>query len=761
MGRPPVRRGPPPPQVETWGYTRFVPEGTPLPGAKGLFIATFSTLEGARLSPAIIFRRPENDDLSEESVEAPRFDVFLSHRSADKPAVEELARLLVRKGIEPWLDKWDLVPGVPWQEALEKALAECASVAVCIGPGGFGPWQDEEMRAAISRRVQDRKGNFRVIPVLLPGTRREEIGPLPTFLTATTWVEFRDTLDDEEAFHRLVCGILGIAPGPGPEGIVQGVTPYRGLQYFDVGNSLVFAGRRKLTEQLLDKLRSGNRLLAVLGASGSGKSSLVRAGLLASLKQGRISGSETWPQAILKPGEKPLERLIDALVKAVPLADDPIELIGKLTGDPRRLHYTVHLALRDAPADRRFVLLIDQFEEIFTLCADEAQRKALVDNLLHASAADDGRTIVLLTLRSDFFGHCSPDLAAALSAHHVLVGPMTEDDLRSAIERPAALVGCELEPGLADLLLKETEEHPGSLPLLQHALLELWKKRHGRRLTVEAYRRIGGVSGALEQHAEGVYASFSEAEQEVCRKVFLRLVQLGEETVATRRRIALSELEGDGNSTVVRRLTDARLLTTDGEENPAVELAHEALIIGWKRFQGWIEDDREALLVRRRLDEAVAEWIARGRDTSYLYLGNRLAQVEEWAVRRPDEVTPSKREFLDASVAQRDEQYRRELTQAQTLEEEQRRRAEAEKRRADAEHQRAEEKAKSEQREKQKARAFQFSLPYPFSLFFSLGPSSESLTGNGGLSSPRTCRRRFRRSFRPSLPWVCSLRSKR
>lgn len=589
---------------------------------------------------------------------APRFDVFLSHRSGDKPAVEDLARRLVRRGIEPWLDKWHLIPGTPWQKALEKALAECASAAVCLGPGGTGPWQDEEMRAAINRRVQNRDGGFRVIPVLLPGARKDEIGPLPTFLSATTWVEFQNTLDDEEAFRRLVCGILGIPPGPGPEGVVQGVTPYRGLQYFDVDDSLFFAGRRKLTEELLGKLRSGDRLLAVLGASGSGKSSLVRAGLLASLKQGRSAGSETWPQAILKPGEKPLERLVDALVKALPLADDPIELIGKLGKDPRRLHYTVHQALREAPAERRLVLFVDQFEEVFTLCTDEAQRKALVENLLHASQAEEGRTLVLLTLRTDFFGHCSPDLAEALSNHHVLVGPMTEDDLRSAIERPAALVGCELEPGLTDLLLEEIEDQAGSLPLLEHALLEIWNRRQGRRLTVQAYRDIDGVKGALERHAEEVYGSFSDTEKEVCRRIFLRLVQVSEGTAVTRRRLALSEL-GEKNQEVARRLIDARLLTTDGEESPTVELAHEALITGWERLKEWIKNDRDALLVRRRLDDAVDEWIAKGRHASYLYQGGRLAQAEEWAERHADEVNESKREFLNASVAQRERESRR------------------------------------------------------------------------------------------------------
>lgn len=609
-------------------------------------------------------------------MERPRYDVFLSHMSGDKPAVEELARLLMQRGIEPWLDKWNLVPGAPWQAAIEKALSECASVAVCLGPGGTGPWQNEEMRAAIDLRVKDLEGDFRVIPVLLPGAERGERSRLPTFLAATTWVEFRDTLSDENGLHRLVCGIRGVEPGPGPAGVVpEGAPPYRGLQAFDVGDALFFFGREALLEWLLDKLRPArieNRFLAIIGPSGSGKSSLARAGLLAALKSGRLPGSDAWPAVVCRPGAQPLESLALALAGPAGLTNSPSEvrnLMRDLGEDARLLHLTTRLALHDAPAERRVVVLIDQFEEVFTLCSDERQRQALVDNLLHAATAVDGRTVVLLTLRADFYGRCAadPGLAAALSDRQILVGALTSEELRSAIERPAGLVGCELEPGLTALLLKDTQGQQGSLPLLQHALLELWNRRRARRLTVEAYNLIGGVSGALEKHAEGVYGSFNETEKEVCRKVFLRLVQLGEGTAATRRRLAVQELGGEENGTVVRRLTDARLLTTDGEENPTVELAHEALITGWQRFQGWIENDREALIVRRRLDEAATEWNAKGRDASFLLIGGRLAQAEEWAVGRPDEVNNSKREFLNASVAHRDEERRREIARARRL----------------------------------------------------------------------------------------------
>jgi hypothetical protein len=190
---------------------------------------------------------------------SPRHDVFLSYSSADRPAVEELARRLVREGIEPWADQWNLIPGDAWQPAIERALDDCAACAVLIGPGGVVAWQHEEMRKAIDRRVAgtraittDLRNSFRVIPVLLPGVERPEPGRLPAFLTATTWVEFRAGLDDPQAFHRLVCGIRGVEPGAAPgDAAFEGICPYRGLEIFDVAHAPFFFGREALTEWLV------------------------------------------------------------------------------------------------------------------------------------------------------------------------------------------------------------------------------------------------------------------------------------------------------------------------------------------------------------------------------------------------------------------------------------------------------------------------------------------------------------------------------
>jgi hypothetical protein len=293
------------------------------------------------------------------------------------------------------------------------------------------------MRVAIARRVDQRGSGFRVIPVLLPGAERGDRSKLPSFLQVTTWVEFRTTLDDEHAFHLLIAGIRGVAPGFGPGAAeYQGVTPYRGLQVFDVGDWPFFFGREALTEWLVNTLRSTpgtrseNRFLGIIGPSGSGKSSLARAGLAATLDRGTIIDSQEWPIVIFKPGVDPLESLAIALSDIIGSGQDPqaaLTLIGALNDSERALHLRTRLALRDAPPARRLVLLIDQFEEVFTLCHDDRIRRALIENLLYAANVAQGQTVVLLTLRADFYGQCAlyPELAAALSEHQMLVGPMT------------------------------------------------------------------------------------------------------------------------------------------------------------------------------------------------------------------------------------------------------------------------------------------------------------------------------------------------
>jgi hypothetical protein len=630
--------------------------------------------------------------------------VFLSHSTADKPAVEELARRLAKEGIQAWLDKWHLIPGDPFQPAIEKALAESASCAVFVGPSGFGPWQNEEMRAAIDRRVCDSGKRFRVIPVLLPRAERAERSSLPTFLVATTWVEFRETLDDQDAFHRLVCGIRGIEPGAGPgQALYEGQCPYRGLRVFDVDDAPFFFGRKALVQWLLNEVRPAregqpvNRFLAIVGASGSGKSSVARAGLVAAIKHDAIPASSRWPVAICRPGPDPLESLAFALSKAADVGQGApalAELIAEFQENEKTLHLIARQSLPENAPDMRLVVVVDQFEEVFTLCRKDELREALIRNLLYAAKVVQGQTLVILTMRADFYAKCAAhaELAAAFSDHHVLVGPMTEQELRRAIERPTQLVGCELDAGLVDLLVQDVRHQPGALPLLQHALLELWNKRDGRRLTVKVYQEIGTLEGAVQKRADATLKTFSEHEQEFCRRTFLRLTQPGEGTEDTKRRASMRELLSlSGRSTaeaIIQKLADASLLTTEGDltHEAFVEVAHEALIRSWPQLRKWIDADRAGLRTRIRLTEAAGEWENGGRDPAYFYTGARLAVAEEWAGSHAGELNPDEKEFLRCS---REVQKQRETTEL-----------EATRTLAQALRERAEEAEKREQEEK-------------------------------------------------------------
>ncbi len=624
----------------------------------------------------------------DENLPTPQFDAFLSHSSVDKPKVEALANRLIEKGLTPWLDKWNLVPGEPWMPALEVALKQSRACVVFIGSGPLGPWQHEEMRVAIDRRVKDRDSAYRVVPVLLPGAVRGPSSQLPDFLTAATWVEFGATLDDEDALHRLECGIRGVAPGRGPGAApVVGECPYPGLTAFEEQDAALFFGRDAEVGWLLDKLKPrgdpagpqlGRRFLAVVGASGSGKSSLVRAGLIPALRKGRLPGSAAWPVAVVKPGAQPLESLAVALGATEGLAaaavPNPRAFIDEMAKDARALHLAVRTALFGRPESARAVVFVDQFEEVFTLCTNDGQRAAFIDTLTYAALEPVGPTVVVLSMRSDFYGQCAahPQLVKALSDdRQVLVGPMQREALREAIERPAALGGRALEPGLTELLLNDVERQPGALPLMQHALRLLWQQPSGPKLTVKAYEDLGRVDGALENHANAVYDEFSPDEQRRCQRVFERLTQPGEGTEDTKRRARREEfrdaaavdaaaVDAAATDAVIDRLARARLITAD---QTAVEVSHEALTRSWSKLRAWIDGRRAAVKIQNALSEAASEWDKNKRNPAYLYRGARLLAAEEWA--QGEEVAPSALEkaFLDASIAQRDQEAREKAEQ--------------------------------------------------------------------------------------------------
>ena len=446
-----------------------------------------------------------------------RYDAFLSYNSQDRLVVEELARWLRDQKLELFLEEWELAPGREFQPALAEGLRDSKTCVVFLGPSGLGPWQKQELQVAIDKRTRDEA--FHVIPVLLPGAERPRRGDVAhlEFLINASWVEFLTTLDDERAFRSLVWGITGTKPLE-PDGTRYEVCPYRGLEAFGPDDAKFFFGRASLTGWLVSALRRevraapGVRLLGVLGPSGSGKSSVVLAGLVPRLKAGAIEGSERWPVAILRPGDDPLKNLAAGVVPrflpagALPDTAQVLKLADGLRADARTLDVFAQMALHNRPEDVRLVVVVDQFEEVFTYrprddqarARFERDRAAFFANLLHAAATPGGRVAVVLTMRSDFLSACAPfpQLAAVFSAHQELVGPMTAAELREAIEQPAVLVSCEVQPGLTERLLADVEGQPGALPLMQFALTEVWKKRDVRRLTLRAYDELGGSRGA-------------------------------------------------------------------------------------------------------------------------------------------------------------------------------------------------------------------------------------------------------------------------
>ncbi len=417
----------------------------------------------------------------------------------------------------------------------------------------------------------------------------------------------------------------------GPVGpAAQDICPFKGLASFEPVDADYYFGRERLIAELVARL-VGAAFLGIVGPSGSGKSSVLRAGLLPALAEGVLPGSAGWRRWLVRPGERPMVALGSVLGSG---AEDPLgETLDAL------------------PADTRLLLAVDQLEELFTACGSDAERTAFVDTLARAANDPHGRALVVVALRADFYGRFAayPELAELLGANHVLVGPMQAAELRRAVELPAARVGLRAEPELTDALVADVEGEPGALPLLSTALLELWQKRHDNALTLASYRESGGVHGAVARLAEGTYGRIPEPRRQLVRAVMLRLVGDGEGDAPVRRRAPLAELDLERNedvADVVATLADSRLVTVS---EGSVEVAHEALLREWPRLREWIEEDTEGRRLRGHITRAAAEWDAAGRDPGELYRGARLAAALDWSAEHEVELNEVERRFVTAS----------------------------------------------------------------------------------------------------------------
>ena len=433
---------------------------------------------------------------------------------------------------------------------------------------------------------------------------------------------------------------------------VEVPNPYKGLRAFLEADAEDFFGRDALVEELLAMLDT-RRLVAVVGPSGSGKSSVVRAGVVPALHRGDLSGSAEWFVASVIPGVDPLEELETALLRVA--VDPPPRLINELRADERGLIRVVEQILPSD--DSELVLVVDQFEELFTLAEPDACR-AFLAALAAAIASPQSRLRAIVTLRADFYDRPlqEPQIGPLVRTGTVAVVPLAGDELERAIVAPAARVGVDSEQGLVAKMIAEVTDQPGSLPLLQYALTELFERRDGTTMTLRAYRELGSVTGALAGRAEGIYRDMDPAHQDAARQLFARLITPGEGTEDTRRRARRSELR-----TVPKQVIDeygsARLLSFDRDEasrEPTVEVAHEALIREWPRLRRWVVDDREALRVLRHIDESARAWDASTRDPGDLYRGARLAGALEWADAERFPLSPLEEAFLAASKDERD-----------------------------------------------------------------------------------------------------------
>ena len=439
------------------------------------------------------------------------------------------------------------------------------------------------------------------------------------------------------------------------------VCPFRGLAPFDAAHAEYFFGRERLVAELVARL-VGSTLLAVVGPSGSGKSSAVRAGLLPALADGVVPGSESWRRAVMRPGERPLAELSRALARAVPEAggEDAAPWIAD--------------ALDRLEPGERLVLLVDQFEEAFVACRDEAERAAFFDALVEGAADPDERLVVVLAIRADFYGRCAEhaELSTLVSANQLLVGPMRRDELRRAIELPARRAGLRVEPRLVSALVGDVAAEPGGLPLLSAALVELWQRRDGRTLRYEVYERSGGVSGAVARLAEDAYQRLSRG----------RAAPGPGDAAAPRRRRgggggvrSPPRFRSTSSSSSATRTPPgrspcsprARLLTVD---EGTVEVAHEALLREWPRLRGWLEADAEGRRLHQHLIAAAREWRDSERDPAELYRGARLAAALDWAAEHDPELNELERAFLDESRAASEreaERQRRAVRRLRTL----------------------------------------------------------------------------------------------
>jgi DNA-binding SARP family transcriptional activator/WD40 repeat protein len=476
---------------------------------------------------------------------------------------------------------------------------------------------------------------------------------------ATSWNP-EDRYPDVGVFvDEFVAALEGKAR-PAPTDVFV-TNPYRGLRAFTETDSAVFFGRDAVVEELLGRLSSGSqasRFVVLVGASGSGKSSIVRAGVVPRLRAGGVPGAEDWFIATMVPGSRPFAKLTAALRS---IASGEPAPITEQSVDGKSVEQSLRVAV---PGGQPVLLVVDQLEELFTAVSEESVRKAFLDGLARVVNDPSSNVRIVATLRADYYDRPLRyhQFGGLVKAGTVTVAGMTAAELEEAITEPAAHAGVEVEPALATQIVADVVDQPAALPLLQFTLTELFEQREGRAMSVASYRKLGGVEAAVARRADQLLQRRAREDQELARRMFLRLLTVDESGMATRRRALRSELLSLATDPAeVDRIVDvfgeARLLTFDHDpttRGPTVEVAHEALIGHWSRLGRWVAEAGAGLRIQGHLTEAATSWELQGRDPSDLYRGGRLESALEWSWDQPGTASSVERQFLAASVELRD-----------------------------------------------------------------------------------------------------------
>lgn len=541
--------------------------------------------------------------------------LFISHADKDNSIAQEVAARVKAQGFDYFLDD-DILPGEKWEERIHNAMRECIAVLFCATPDAL------QSKYVFAEVVMTRFRGIPLIPLIFAKC------DLPSFITGTT--QYDDFLSDREAGYRKLFAALELLKLKVASKWQHDESPYPGLLAMEEKYAPVFFGRDDDIQTAIEALRPSaqqKRFLAIIGPSGSGKSSLARAGIIPALKRGAIPGSQNWVYVPpFTPGETPFRNLAEKLRAANPTLGGTREIETRLREDKGLLY-----ALLDTRRDEtQIVLLIDQLEEIERRTPrDEAT--ALLARIRETLDAPDTPLIVLATLRADFVSACLQysDLARLLQSGTQLLGVMDRAGLRQAIMGPAHVAGLQFDDGLVEEILDDTKGGD-ALPLMAYVLEELWKRRADSEMARSVYREVGGVEGALAQRAQAIYDATPEAEREPLRCAFIELADANEHGDFTRRRVLLDSLPADARP-ALEQFIQARLLTTySNERGTQIEVAHEALLRNWKLMRKWLDSERERLRIRRETELATKEWLRLNRDEGALFRGARLTELIEW-----------------------------------------------------------------------------------------------------------------------------------